>query len=418
MSLVSNALCAALLLVGRGGAAQTASPDWLRLSERSVAVVTATVAEPVRHVERLDKRDAIQRIQPDGRVVVHMPDVSDYLVGSVLRFSIGSIAKSDGLLTSGATMDVYHSAISLDCPQGARYLLFLDRPIRRAGDADAVNGWTALEGTVLTAAGAAEEAPFDPLAAYGVPPSSATSPASPMLRITSENESEVKSILELIRTRSAPRIVWDAPALGEWIRGDARLKAQAADDVAVLGVQFRVDMAPLGNEIAPQRSGVYEAVWNSRDTPDGAHVLDAVARDAGGSTTASEPVEVVVDNTPPTLTIVADPATLGSPLRRARLVSVEMAVAVADGLTPLPQVKLVSIECGTTCRPETDIVGAEYGADDREFSLRARSIASVPYAVYEITYSASDSAGNEVTASTSVRVERPAEPLPPGSSAN
>jgi hypothetical protein len=71
--------------------------------------------------------------------------------------------------------------------------------------------------------------------------------------------------------------------------------ADASDDVAVAGVQFRLDGANLGAErtVAP-----YAIAWDTTTVPDGAHTLTAIARDTSGNVTVSDPVAVEVVNPP------------------------------------------------------------------------------------------------------------------------
>jgi hypothetical protein len=71
------------------------------------------------------------------------------------------------------------------------------------------------------------------------------------------------------------------------------LTAGASDDVAVAGVQFKLDGQPIGAEKA---SAPYSIAWNSTTTSNGAHTLTAVARDAAGNT-ATAAVDVFVSNT-------------------------------------------------------------------------------------------------------------------------
>ena len=53
---------------------------------------------------------------------------------------------------------------------------------------------------------------------------------------------------------------------------------------------------------------------------------------------------------------------------------------------------------------ESDIEGAEFGTDDRQFSLRAERSGGEGGRVYTITYRARDAAGNTATATATVTV--------------
>ncbi len=93
---------------------------------------------------------------------------------------------------------------------------------------------------------------------------------------------------------TAPAVSVTSPAEGAVVSGARTLQADASDDVGVAGVQFFVDGNPQGPEdtVAP-----YAANWDTRATPNGAHVLAARARDTDNKTTVSTPVNVTVANT-------------------------------------------------------------------------------------------------------------------------
>ncbi len=69
--------------------------------------------------------------------------------------------------------------------------------------------------------------------------------------------------------------------------------ATAADDTGVVGVQFRLDGAPLGAE---DTTSPYSVSWNTTTASAGQHALTAVARDAAGNILTSSPVTVTVNN--------------------------------------------------------------------------------------------------------------------------
>ena len=91
-----------------------------------------------------------------------------------------------------------------------------------------------------------------------------------------------------------PTVALTAPAAGAIVSGSAvAVSASAADDVGVVGVQFRLDGSPLGGEDTAPPFGVS---WNTTLNANGSHALTAVARDAAGHATVSAPVVVTVDN--------------------------------------------------------------------------------------------------------------------------
>jgi hypothetical protein len=92
---------------------------------------------------------------------------------------------------------------------------------------------------------------------------------------------------------TAPAVTVTAPAAGATVSGTVNVTASASDDVGVLGVQFFVNGAPLGNEdIAPP----YDVTWNTLASPNGTYNLTARARDANGNMTTSSVISVTVNN--------------------------------------------------------------------------------------------------------------------------
>ena len=105
-----------------------------------------------------------------------------------------------------------------------------------------------------------------------------------------------------------PTVGLTAPADGATVSGAAvAVSATATDDVAVIGVQFRLDGANLGPE---DTTPPYSTTWNTLGTANGLHSLTAVARDGAGNTTTSPPTSVTVDNdtTAPSVALTAPPA--------------------------------------------------------------------------------------------------------------
>ena len=118
---------------------------------------------------------------------------------------------------------------------------------------------------------------------------------------------------EYVRLRSvtdatAPVVAMTAPASGATVSGSSvSVSASASDDVAVVGVQFKLDGANLGAE---KTAAPWAIAWNTSAVTAGAHTLTAVARDAAGNRTTSAALSVTVagDTTPPTVSITAPTA--------------------------------------------------------------------------------------------------------------
>ena len=113
--------------------------------------------------------------------------------------------------------------------------------------------------------------------------------------------------------------------------------------------------------------------------------------------------ENVADRTAPVLNVTASPASLWPP--NHKLAPITVAVQVSDARDPSPTLKLVSITCDDACDPASDVLGAAYGTDDRQFEVRSeRKGTSASGRTYTITYSAEDATGNKTTAETKVTI--------------
>jgi hypothetical protein len=90
---------------------------------------------------------------------------------------------------------------------------------------------------------------------------------------------------------TAPTVSLTSPANGATVSGLTQVSAAAADNVAVVGVQFLLDGANLGAEVtlAP-----YGLSWNSGAAAAGVHTLSARARDAAGNVATSTLVTLTV----------------------------------------------------------------------------------------------------------------------------
>lgn len=90
-----------------------------------------------------------------------------------------------------------------------------------------------------------------------------------------------------------PSVSITAPASGAMVAGIITVSATAADDVSVVGVQFKLDGANLGAEVT---TAPYAVNWNTASVSNTLHTLTAVARDAAGNTSTSSAVTVRVRN--------------------------------------------------------------------------------------------------------------------------
>lgn len=92
---------------------------------------------------------------------------------------------------------------------------------------------------------------------------------------------------------TAPTVSITSPMNGAMISGTATFVASASDNIAVVGVRFRVDGADVGVE---DTSAPYTSSWNSALVTGGTHTVAAVARDAAGNSTTSPVVSITVNN--------------------------------------------------------------------------------------------------------------------------
>ena len=91
----------------------------------------------------------------------------------------------------------------------------------------------------------------------------------------------------------APTVRITAPLTGSKLQGMVTIAASATDNVGVVGVQFQYNGINLGAE---DTSAPYSVVAHTKSVPNGTFTLTAIARDAAGNRTVSEPVTVNVKN--------------------------------------------------------------------------------------------------------------------------
>ncbi len=92
-----------------------------------------------------------------------------------------------------------------------------------------------------------------------------------------------------------PTVRITSPASGATVSGTISVTADASDNVGVAGVQFFLDDV-LG---ADDTTAPYSVPWDTASASNGSHTLTAVARDAAGNRTTSDPVTITVSHTAP-----------------------------------------------------------------------------------------------------------------------
>ena len=186
-----------------------------------------------------------------------------------------------------------------------------------------------------------------------------------------------------------PAVSIGAPAAGAMAAGTIAVTADASDNLAVAGVQFLVDGAPLGAEDV---AAPFSADWNTATGGNGSHTITAIARDAAGNSTTSAGVAVTVDNTAPTITITSPAG--GS--------TVSAAIAVTAGASDNVAIAGVQFFLNGT------LLGSEDTSAPYEISWNTTAAAN---GSHTLTASARDAAGNTtLSAAVTVTVSNDTEP--------
>jgi len=104
-----------------------------------------------------------------------------------------------------------------------------------------------------------------------------------------------------------PSVSLTAPANGSTVSGTIGLSAIASDDVAVAGVQFKVDGSTIGPE---DTSSPYSGSLNTTTLSNATHTISATARDAAGNSATSLVSVSVSNGAPPVCTVSFSPTSI------------------------------------------------------------------------------------------------------------
>jgi hypothetical protein len=124
----------------------------------------------------------------------------------------------------------------------------------------------------------------------------ALQPGSNTLAVTARDAAGNAATATLTVTLSdivRPTAAITAPISGSTVTGTIDVTGSATDNIAVVGVQFKLDGANLGAE---RTALPYTVPWNTTTASNGSHVLTVVARDAAGNLTTSAGATVTVAN--------------------------------------------------------------------------------------------------------------------------
>lgn len=117
------------------------NPDWAALANQSSTVIVG-IAEKQMAVVHPEKMVTRSTPQPDGKVLVELPNRADYAVGRVVRIRVVDVLKRDPKMRAHGIISVFVPGASLTdlspaFEEGQRYLLFLSHltpnPERFAG---------------------------------------------------------------------------------------------------------------------------------------------------------------------------------------------------------------------------------------------------------------------------------------------
>jgi hypothetical protein len=188
-----------------------------------------------------------------------------------------------------------------------------------------------------------------------------------------------------------PTVAMTAPANASTLTGTVTVSATASDNVGVVGVQFQLDGANLGAELA---ASPYNFSWNTATATNGAHTLTAIARDAAGNRTTSAAISVTTNNldtTPPTVSITAP----------ANAATVAGTITVSANASD--NVGVVGVQF--------QLDGANLGAEDTaapySVSWNTTGVANGSHTLSAI---ARDAAGNKTTSTATVTVSNDTTP--------
>jgi hypothetical protein len=216
-------------------------------------------------------------------------------------------------------------------------------------------------------------------------------------RDTAGNQTTSAAVFITINNASLTTVSITAPVSGSTVSGTSvTISANASNPSGIAGVQFKLDGVNLGAE---QTAAPYLITWNTAQTPNGSHVLTAVARDSAGNLTTSSAVTVTVtnspDTTPPTVSIT-------SPLANAT-------------------VSGSSVSISASASDNVGVAGVQFKVDG--VNLGAEQTGT-PYTIFwdttqtsngnhSLTAVARDGAGNQTTSSAVVvKVSNNANPPP------
>ena len=196
---------------------------------------------------------------------------------------------------------------------------------------------------------------------------------------------------------TAPTISLTSPTASSTVSGNVSISANAADNVAVTGVQFFLDGGAFGAE---DTTSPYSISWNTASTTNGNHTVHARARDAAGNTATTTVSNVTVNNT--TADTTKPTVSFVSPADNSNASStINVTVNAADNIA------LASIGLS--------IDGASFGSlSSTSPAVWSLDTTQLTNATHTFTARATDTSGNFATTTINVNINNPViDMLPP-----
>ncbi len=199
-----------------------------------------------------------------------------------------------------------------------------------------------------------------------------------------------------------PSVGLSSPTQGANVSGTTTLEATASDNVAVAGVRFMINGVQVGAEVT---SAPYRVTWNTRTAANGAHGVQAIARDTAGNVRYTAAATITVNNagttTPPPPpagdTTAPTVSVTGPSTWRTHSGTVSLTASAADNLG------IRSVQFTVDGKN----VGSPINSSPWSLSWNSATVASGNHDVRAI---ALDAAGNATTSSArTIRVSNSAE---------
>src|SRR3989344_4015748 len=93
-----------------------------------------------------------------------------------------------------------------------------------------------------------------------------------------------------------PAVTILAPTEGQTLSGEFVVRASATDNIGVERVEFLIDGIPMFTDTIPTAEGVYQWLWNTKNTADGMHELTVAPYDEVGNFNDLTRVSVMLSN--------------------------------------------------------------------------------------------------------------------------